>query len=154
MSEQNGEEQTPSGRGAREQHRLLLLDLLRRRGDFSLREIGSQTGLSRATVSSLVAELRAQEVLVSVEPARSGEGSSAGRPPVRVALRPTLAAVIGLEFGAGYVRVAGADLALEKLFDLRRELPDTEDPSDALELAARTVDEALDGAGVGEGGRP
>jgi predicted NBD/HSP70 family sugar kinase len=148
MSDLDGEEHAPAGRGAREQHRLLLLDLLRRRGGFSLREIGRLTGLSRATVSSLVAELRAQEALAGVEPDRPVTGSSAGRPPVRVALRPTLAAVVGLEFGAGYVRVAGADLGLEELFDLRRELPDTKDPSEALELAATMVDEALERAGL------
>jgi DNA-binding IclR family transcriptional regulator len=62
-------------------------DLLRRQGSASRSEIVRRTGLSRTTVSNLVAELLETGLVVGREAPRA-PGADGGRPPVPMALGP------------------------------------------------------------------
>lgn len=75
-------------------------------------EICERTGLSRTTVSAIVAELLAEGVLHTVSfPTRAGVRSPGGRRPTFLALARSRGFGIGVDLGHEYVQVAFADLA-------------------------------------------
>ncbi|TMD52770.1 MAG: hypothetical protein E6I85_09770, partial [Chloroflexi bacterium] len=84
------------------------------------------TGLSRATISTLVAELRIRGLVLeqpAAEPVRQG-----GRPPVQLALAPSAGNAVGIDFGHSHVRVAVADLAHRILVEREEALAVDADP--------------------------
>jgi predicted NBD/HSP70 family sugar kinase len=75
-------------------------------------EICERTGLSRTTVSAIVADLLAEGVVHAVSfPARAGVSSAAGRRPTFLALARPRGFGIGVDLGHEYLQVAFADLA-------------------------------------------
>src|SRR5438445_8877831 len=70
-------------------------------------QICGATGLSRATVSGIIAELETAG-LVTEEPA--GAGTVRGRKPGLVRLDRAAGVALGLDFGKRHLRVAVADL--------------------------------------------
>ena len=112
---------TGSLESLRERNRLRVIDALRTRGAISRADIARQTGLSRSTVSSLVADLQAAGMVI--ERATDGVAATAsqgGRPPVLVALDRSAGAVVGLDFGHDSLRVAVADLSYSILAESYR----------------------------------
>jgi predicted NBD/HSP70 family sugar kinase len=88
-----------------------VLGLLAGEGPMSRADLVRASGLSRTTVSSLVAELiRAGQVTETDDRARPHKGGS-GRPPVLVRLSAPSGGVAGVDVGHGHVRVAVADRA-------------------------------------------
>jgi predicted NBD/HSP70 family sugar kinase len=86
-----------------------VLGLLAGEGPMSRADLVRASGLSRTTVSSLIAELiRAGQVTETDDRARPHKGGS-GRPPVVVRLSAPAGAVAGVDIGHGHVRVAVAD---------------------------------------------
>src|SRR3954447_20183691 len=86
-----------------------VLGLLAGEGPMSRADLVRASGLSRTTVSSLVAELiRGGQVTETDDRARPHKGGS-GRPPVVVRLSAPAGAVAGVDVGHGHVRVAVAD---------------------------------------------
>jgi predicted NBD/HSP70 family sugar kinase len=86
-----------------------VLGLLAGEGPMSRADLVRATGLSRTTVSSLVAELiRGGQVTETDDRARPHKGGS-GRPPVLVRLSAPTGGVVGVDVGHGHVRVAVAD---------------------------------------------
>ncbi|MEW8978345.1 MAG: ROK family transcriptional regulator [Symbiobacterium sp.] len=83
-----------------------VLRLVRSAGSISRADLAEQTGLTRPTVSAVVAELLAEGW---VEEIGTGE-SSGGRPPILLRFNPRARWVIGAELGAGHVRAVLADL--------------------------------------------
>ncbi|HEY6887729.1 MAG TPA: helix-turn-helix domain-containing protein, partial [Solirubrobacter sp.] len=81
----------------REVNRLRLLEELRRAGVADRAELARQTGLSRATVATLVADFVARGAIVEA-PATEGSRSP-GRPSNRLRLDPKAAMVLGVDFG-------------------------------------------------------
>jgi predicted NBD/HSP70 family sugar kinase/DNA-binding CsgD family transcriptional regulator len=79
-------------------------------------EVARRTGLSRATVSNLVAELRRRGFI------GPGEAGISGRRPLEVA-SPRAGAVVGVDYGFQHVRVGVADLTGRPLGDEERALP-------------------------------
>jgi predicted NBD/HSP70 family sugar kinase/biotin operon repressor len=147
-----GQLRTGSLESLRERNRLRVIDALRSRGAISRAEIARQTGLSRSTVSSLVADLQATGMVVE----RAVEGVAAagpqgGRPPVLVALDSSAGAVVGLDFGHDSLRVAVADLSYAILAETAVDLEVDTNAHDALDAAARLVSELIVEAGVGRG---
>ena len=67
----------------RERNRRELLDTLRRKGSASRAELARLTGLSRSTVSTLVADLQSTGLVVEHQPAPPSDtrGTQQGRPP-------------------------------------------------------------------------
>jgi len=84
-----------------------VLRLVRTAGSISRADLAEQTGLTRPTVSAVVAELLAEGW---VEEIGTGE-SSGGRPPILLRFNPRARWVVGVELGAGHVRAVLADLA-------------------------------------------
>ena len=86
-----------------------VLGLLAGEGPMSRADLVRASGLSRTTVSSLVAELIGTgQVAETDDRARPHKGGS-GRPPVLVRLTAPAGAVAGVDVGHGHVRVAVAD---------------------------------------------
>lgn len=83
-----------------------VLRLIRSSGPLSRADVAEQTGLTRPTISAVVAELLAEGWIQEVG---TGE-SSGGRPPILLQFNPKARWVIGAELGAGHVRAVLADL--------------------------------------------
>src|ERR1700750_1245048 len=81
-----GHLRTGSLESLRERNRLRVVDALRQRGAISRSDIARQPGLSRSTVSSLVADLQAEGLVIEREVATTPRGPEGGRPPVLIAL--------------------------------------------------------------------
>jgi predicted NBD/HSP70 family sugar kinase len=130
----------------RERNRTLVVDVLREQGGVTQAELTRLTGLSRATISTLVAELRIRGLVLeqpSAEPVRQG-----GRPPVQLALTPSAGNAVGIDFGHSHVRVAVADLAHRILVEREEALAVDSDPLGSLDVAAGLVRAAMSSAGV------
>jgi predicted NBD/HSP70 family sugar kinase/biotin operon repressor len=144
-----GQVRTGSLESLRERNRLRVIDALRTRGAISRADIARQTGLSRSTVSSLVGDLQAAGLVVErVAQTAVAASPQGGRPPVLVALDQSAGAVVGLDFGHDSLRVAIADLSYAILAETAVDLEVDTAARDALDTAARLVDELIHAAGV------
>ncbi|MEV0806280.1 ROK family protein [Micromonospora sp. NPDC050200] len=94
-------------RKLRREHELRVLTILVERGPCSRRELENGTGLSRTTMSAIVADLVRRRAVVddAQRPA-----SSRGRPTTLIRLNPRAASAVGVELGRGHVSVAVADI--------------------------------------------
>jgi len=130
----------------RERNRERVIEVLRMQGRTSQAEIARTTGLSRTTVSTLVAELKDSGLVFRADgPASKARG---GRPGVQLMLQDSAKAVIGIDFGHSHVQVAVADLAHKVLAERMCALDVNRRAADALEASASMVDEVLVDAGV------
>ena len=132
----------------RERNRLRVVDLLRQRGSASRAEIARETGLSRTTVSSLVADLIEVGMLNEIADPQDSRGSQAGRPPILLALNGSTGALVGVDFGHSHLRVAVADLAFNVLAETETDVETDYGSSDALDTAGALVADVLAEAGV------
>ncbi len=132
--------------GPREHNLRRVVDALRRAGSASRADLARATGLSRQTVSTLVAGLQASGLVV--EHADGRGRSQQGRPPVLLTFDPSAGALVGLAFEHDAVRVAVADLSRAVLAERVRALDVDHAGADALDLAAELVDDALAEAGL------
>ena len=99
----------------RERNRLRVVDALRaeRRRCRAPRSRAS-TGLSRSTVSRLVADLQAARPGRRARRARLAHGDQGGRPPILLSLDPLGRRGVGIDFGHRHVRVAVSDLVVAR----------------------------------------
>jgi predicted NBD/HSP70 family sugar kinase len=130
----------------RERNRERVVGVLRTLGRTSQADIARSTGLSRTTVSTLVAELKVSGLVFEVDGKASGQRG--GRPGVQLVLQDSTRAVVGIDFGHSHVQVAVADLAHNVLAERRRELDVDHRAADALEASALMIEEVLAEAGV------
>jgi predicted NBD/HSP70 family sugar kinase len=143
----------PQGRAGsleslRRLNRLRVIHALRDEGQISRAEIARRTGLSRSTVSSLVAELQAEGLVVERPEPGSAHGAQGGRPPILLSFDASAGAAVGIDFGHSHLRVAVSDLAGTILSERKQPLDTDHDAQQGLELAAAMVTEALADAGV------
>jgi predicted NBD/HSP70 family sugar kinase len=95
--------------GLRAANQRSVLALLAIEGPMSRADLGRASGLSRSTVSSLVAQLiHDGKVTETTDRGRPHKGGS-GRPPLLVALSAPKGGVAGVDLGHGHIRVALAD---------------------------------------------
>ncbi len=133
----------------RERNRERVIGALREQGRTSQADIARVTGLSRTTVSKLVAELKGSGLVGELDiSAPDPRGAHGGRPPVQLALRDSSKAVVGIDFGHSHVQVAVADLAHNVLAERLRLLDVGHRASEALDASVAMVDEVLAEAGV------
>lgn len=125
----------------RDRNRHRVVDVLRTRGRVSQAEIARATGLSRTTVSSLVAELK-QAGLVSEIDDQKVE-TRGGRPAGQLTLRSPAQAVVGIDFGHSHVAVALADLGHNVLGERRCDIDVNHQATHALDVAADMFREVL-----------
>jgi predicted NBD/HSP70 family sugar kinase len=132
-------------RSLRQRNRLRIVDVLRQTGSASRVDLVRATGLSRTTVSKLVAELQTAGLVVEREREPTGPepGTGAGRPAVALTLNPAAGAAIGIDFGHNLVRVAVADLSGTVVAEAKRDFDVDGDADAAIDLAVAMVDELL-----------
>jgi predicted NBD/HSP70 family sugar kinase len=120
----------------------LVLRHLRDAGPRSRARIAQETGLNKATVSSLVAELADRRLLSAGDVDRAG---SVGRPGLLVHLDGRGVCGIGVELNVDYVAILVLDLCGEVLFEHREALDVPElGPEQTLDEVARLVRLALE----------
>jgi predicted NBD/HSP70 family sugar kinase len=105
------------------------VSLLRLHGPLTQAEISRATGLSPASVSNIVRDLKEQGV------ARVTLVSRNGRRAAQVTLNPSAGLVGGIDFGNRHVRVALADLAHTVLAESQRPLVRDHEASTAVQVA-------------------
>jgi predicted NBD/HSP70 family sugar kinase len=130
--------------GLRRLNRTRVLDEVQRRGGTTRVDLVRSTGLSRTTVSSLVAGLLEDGVLVerSEAPARA-PSPAGGRPPIQLTLNPDSGTVIGAHFGHDGAQVAIADLT-GTIIDVRTRALDVDHLADeSLSWAVAAAGELL-----------
>jgi predicted NBD/HSP70 family sugar kinase len=139
---------TSSGSGSgslsslREFNRLRIVDFLRTNGTASRAEVARRTGLSRSTVSTLVADLQRRGLVVERAGQFAGEGQP-GRPAALLELDPSAAAAVGVDFDHDKVRVAVSDLSRIVLAEASAPYDVDHDAQGSLDLAAELVERML-----------
>ena len=103
------------------------------------------TGLSRTTITTLLADLQERGMVVESD---SEPRSGRGRPAALLRLAPTAGAALGIDFGHRHLRVAVADLSSTVLAERSAEVEVDTAAEFALDLAARLVDDVLAQAGL------
>ncbi|MGI8422056.1 MAG: ROK family protein [Gaiellaceae bacterium] len=129
----------------RELNRLRVVDALRQRGSASRAELARVTGLSRTTVTTLVADLQSRGLLVEDD---AVELNGRGRPPTLLRLNASAGAALGVDFGHQHIRVAVADMSSTVLAERSIGLDVDADAATALDAAASMTEEVLAEAGV------
>ena len=135
----------------REFNRLRIVDFLRINGTASRAELARRTGLSRSTVSTLVADLQRRGLVVERAGQFAGEGQP-GRPAALLELDPSAAAAVGVDFDHDKVRVAVSDLSRSVLAEASEPFDVDHDAQGSLDLAARA--DRAGHAGGRAGSRP
>jgi predicted NBD/HSP70 family sugar kinase len=126
----------------RSRNRLRVLETVQERGAVSRVDIIRTTGLSRTTVSSLVAELLSDGVLSELaEPHAPSRGG--GRPATLLALNPDGGGVLGVHLGHDGVRVLLANLSGGVLGERQREIDVDHLPADSLAYVADAARELV-----------
>jgi predicted NBD/HSP70 family sugar kinase len=134
-------------RSLRDHNRRRVIEALGERGVASRADLARATGLSRSTVSSVVADLQ-RAGLVSERSGGEPSEAGVGRPPVMIALDRSAGAVAGVDFGHSHVAVALADLSHTVIAELWRELDVDHAAHDGLEAAADLFEQATHEAGI------
>src|SRR5829696_6746863 len=140
------EEEAGAPPSLRESNRLRVIQALQILGVTSRADVARRTGLSRSTVSTIVAALQAEGIVLDRDPA------GGGRPPAPIALYPAAGLAIGVDFGKRHLAVALSDLSHELLAEEWREMPDDYDATTGIGYAAELVELVLGAAGA-DGGR-
>ncbi|MEP6461951.1 MAG: ROK family transcriptional regulator [Frankiaceae bacterium] len=133
------DERVASGVGSpaslRSANRQRVLDLLRTTGSVSQSEIARRTGLSRATVSNIVRELRESD-WITVRALPAAVGNDTGRRGTGIVLNQRAGLVLALDFGHNVLQ------------EDHRELPADHGAEEDLPLAAEVVDSLLIAVGA------
>ncbi len=132
----------------REFNRLRIVDFLRANGTASRAELARRTGLSRSTVSTLVADLQRRGLVVERAGQFAGEGQP-GRPAALLELDPSAAFAVGVDFDHDKIRVAVSDLSRGVLAETTTAAYDVDhDAIGSLDTAAALVAQVLNEADV------
>ena len=115
-------------------------------GVTSRADVARWTGLSRSTVSSIVAELVAEGMVVDRD--EDGRPGSAGRPPALIALDPSAGVAVGIDFGKRHLAVAAADLSHQLLAEEWVEMPEDYEAEVGIDRAAELVESVLSESGA------
>ncbi|HEX3317792.1 MAG TPA: ROK family transcriptional regulator [Solirubrobacteraceae bacterium] len=127
----------------RELNRGRVIESLRELGVGSRAEIARSTGLSPATVSTLVSQLVAAGMVVDA-PRRVSRRGQGGRPPALITLDPSVGVAIGIDFGKRHLAVAVSDLSHEILAERWRTMHEDYDARTGMDGAVKLVEEALE----------
>jgi predicted NBD/HSP70 family sugar kinase len=120
--------------------------LLRARGPLTRAELGSAIGLSRATVSATVAQLK-HDGWVDEQPAADGV-TGRGRPPTLLRLTKQAGLAVGVDLGRSHARVVLAHLGHEVLAEQALEMDETWRITDALDAVEGLIGDLVAAAGA------
>ena len=130
----------PTSGAIKAANRASIVDVLRRGGSATRAQLMDATGLSRATISSLVGEMRSQGLVSERRPA---EAAGFGRPPAAIMLNRSAGLAIGVDVGVRHVAVAVGDLSRRVLADRWVALPHGHSASDGVRTVLRSIEETL-----------
>lgn len=130
----------PTSEAIRAANRARVVDILRRSGSATRADLITGTGLSRATVSSLIGEL-ADRGLVSEHVQAAGE--SPGRPPTRLALNRAAGLAIAVDIGVRHVAVAVGDLSRSVLAERWVSVPHGHSAERGMHIVMRSIETTL-----------
>jgi len=133
----------------RDRNRRRVIEVLRMQGRVSQADISRATGLSRTTISTMIAELRKAGLVLDIDTRRMHPRG--GRPGVELVLRDPAQVVVGIDFGHSHIGVAVADLGHNVLVERREELDVNREAVPALDSAARMFADVLARAGLDRG---
>jgi predicted NBD/HSP70 family sugar kinase len=133
----------------REVGRLRVLEALHTTPRSSRPELVRVTGLSRATVSSLIADLITVGLVTEDEGPEEPEPRRTGRPAQSLSLVPSAGYAIGADIGHQHVRVILCDLFGAVLWEHWVAKDVDRAPEETLDLVAVLVGRALQETGVG-----
>jgi predicted NBD/HSP70 family sugar kinase/biotin operon repressor len=133
-----------SGREANRSRVLRELALL---GKTSRAEIARRTGLSRTTVSSIVAELQRSGLVTEPQP-ENGHVTSGGRPPTVIALDAGAGVAAGIDFGKRHLAVAVSDLGHTVLSEKWRDMDEDYTAQDGIARALDLFESTLAESGA------
>jgi predicted NBD/HSP70 family sugar kinase len=126
--------------GRRGENMAALLGLLRTEGPWSRARLAETSGLSRATVASVVDDLASRGLVVLGD--RRADGSP-GRPGQSVGLDGRSLWGLGLQVGGRHVAAVGLDLSGRIVFDRRTAIPEgTDDWREVVAHLAGLIDAA------------
>src|SRR4051812_26108651 len=137
----NGSESGGSLERLREANRLRVVEALRLHGSASRSQLADLTGLSRTTITSLIADLQERDMIAANHGGSERSNRARGRPPILLQLAPSAGAALGVAFGHSHVHVAVADLASTVLAERRESINVDESASAALDVAAELIDD-------------
>ncbi len=139
----------PSGSlSLRRSNRLRVIEELLQRPGTSRAELADRTGLSRATVSTLVDELGRAGLVGEHDGPVDMRRKNAGRPPVLLSLVAEAAFAVGLDLGHQHVRVAVCDLSGRLVVHEWSAAQVDHAPVESIDLAHELVRSALRTAGI------
>lgn len=130
----------------RERNRDRVILALREHGRISQAAIARATGLSRTTVSSLVAQLKDAGLVIEVD--GGSHEARGGRPGVQLVLQSPPRAVLGIDFGHSHVQVAVADLAHNVLAERIRDLDVNHRAQEAINVSVSMAEEVMAESGT------
>ena len=132
----------------RDEGRLRVLQALYESGRTSRPELVRLTGLSRATVSALVADLTTAGLVQEDNEPAEQENRSMGRPAQPLSLNRVAAYAIGADIGHTHVRVALCDLYGEPVWEQVEAKGVDRAPHETLDLAADLIHRAIRDCGI------
>ncbi|MCO6003481.1 ROK family transcriptional regulator [Actinoallomurus purpureus] len=127
----------------REVGRLRVLEALHHVGRSSRSQLTRLTGLSRATVSSIVADLLSAGLIEEAPDTSEPEGRPTGRPAQPLTLIPSAAYAVGADIGHQQVRVAVCDLNGDPIWDTVVAGDTDRAPRETLDLTADLIQQAI-----------
>ncbi|MDO4919137.1 ROK family transcriptional regulator [Kocuria sp.] len=130
--------------GLRVANRRRVLDAVRSTGAVTQASIARETALAPSTVSSIVKELTACDLLVAAP-------EHGGRRGQRIRFSPGAGHLLGVDVGHRHVEVAVADLNLDLPARRRIDLPGEHGAEDVLRTVRETARELLEGLGIDPG---
>lgn len=123
----------------RETNLSLVLRLIHNQAPVSRAQLAVMTGLNKSTVSSLVDELLARNL---VHETGSNMGG-AGRPATLIEVNPQVGYVVGVELGVDFVSVAVTDFLGNIVWRRREDAEPSEDQNKMIQQTLHIVKEAL-----------
>jgi predicted NBD/HSP70 family sugar kinase len=121
--------------------RLRILQALVDAGELSRPELTRRTGLSRATVSSVVYDLIGEGLVR--EHTAANTAAKLGRPPLTLSLRPAAAFAVGVDIGHDHVRTILCNLASDCVWDESVNVDVDDSAAETLTAATTLIDRAL-----------
>lgn len=118
----------------------LILERLLIDSPLSRAQLAQHTGLNRSTISSLVSDLMARELIreVGLETA-----DSRGRPGMLLELNPGGGSIVGVEINAGYVSIILTNFTAQTLWQRHVTFPEDTSQERVLALTEELIEEAL-----------
>jgi glucokinase-like ROK family protein len=129
----------------REFNESLVLNLIRQAGHISRADIAKRLHLSRSTVSSIINDLIAKNLVREV-----GAGhSQGGRRPILLEFNGQAGYVVGVDVGATHILVLLTDLQAQSVVRLEEPFDVEEGPEVGLERIIGLIEQAVEKAAVG-----